>query len=536
MIKARSWTGLGIVLLLAAPALHAQPGGGTAVLSFAVQPRQPLPVLAVTESDLGLEQMLYMHLTQQALQNGRIVEQTSAQNPMALARRWSFTGRDSTEIRYVLRRDARWSDGRPITAADVVYTYGLLEHPSLAAGQKSIAALVERVRAEGDSAVTIRFRGRAPGNVHASDVGIVPRHVYGTADPATLPRHPAITAPAGRLVTSGPFRVTGWENGTITLTRNPAFRPTPRLERIVIRVQPDDGTRLVELQTGAVDFGRVRLGDLDALRRRVPGLQVYRQRNRAYDFIVYNPRAHPALADPEVRRALGQAIDTRRLLRALDLVGFASPAGGPYSPFFRELYDPAAQRPLAYDPARAARILDARGWAVGPDGIRRRGGQRLALTLLTHPESPRRRDAAVVVQAAWKAIGVDAQIQMMEQNALLPRLTAHQFDAAIFGWNTPTDPDLGPIFGPDQPFNFGSFDDAAARLEMERGRAATSEAAANRHWRSAASRIALLQPYTFLYYTDIVRAGSPRLRGVRVTDTHMYGNSWEWWVAGSARR
>src|SRR5690606_7648512 len=109
-----------------------------------------------------------------------------------------------------------------------------------------------------------------------------------------------------------------------------------------------------------------------------------------YDYIGYNPLAHPALADRDVRRALGLAIDVPGLLEALHLGEYAEPAGGPYAPIFRLLYDPQLHAPLPYDPDEAARILDEKGWVPGPDGIRVRNGQRLSFTLTTNSGNQRR--------------------------------------------------------------------------------------------------------------------------------------------------
>src|SRR5262249_4923754 len=86
-----------------------------------------------------------------------------------------------------------------------------------------------------------------------------------------------------------------------------------------------------------------------------------REARRYWEYIAYNPAANPAFADPQVRRALGMALDVPGIIRALGMEEFTTAAAGPYPPIFRDLYDPARMKPLAHDTAAAARILDQAG-------------------------------------------------------------------------------------------------------------------------------------------------------------------------------
>src|SRR5690606_3513493 len=254
------------------------------------------------------------------------------------------------------------------------------------------------------------------------------------------------------------------------------------------------------------------------------------------DYIGYNGERFEPFADPEIRRALGLAIDVPRIISSLQMDEFAVPAGGPYPPIFRDLYDPEGQAPLPYDPDEARRILESKGWRdTNGDGILDRDGRPFSFTLMTNSGNQRRADVSQIVQEQWRRIGVQANIQIREFNTMMENLTSGEYDAALSGWSVGLYPDLTTLWAPDSPFNHTRFSDPeVSRLIEEARRKPTYEEAAP-VWREAASRISEAQPYTWLYYLDQVDGVNQRLRGVE-TDTYgPYQNTWEWWIPEELR-
>jgi peptide/nickel transport system substrate-binding protein len=229
---------------------------------------------------------------------------------------------------------------------------------------------------------------------------VAPRHVYESTDPAQLRSHPAVNSPeGGALVVSGAYMIESWRRGErLVLVRNPQFQPQPYIERVVFLPITEETTRLVEFQTGAADvLYPVPFDKIELVRQSVPNVRFEARRRRFYDYIAYNPLTHPAFEDRDIRRALGLAIDKVGLIDALSLGEYAEPAGGPYSPIFKLLYDPEGHAPLPYDPVEAARILDEKGWMPGPDGVRAKDGRALRFTLATNAGNQRRADIGQLV-------------------------------------------------------------------------------------------------------------------------------------------
>lgn len=514
--------------------------GGTAVLAEMVDMDKPMPIVIEGAMDGALQDMMYMSLLQGAWEDGRVVYRTAEQSPMAIAKRYGYVGPDSSALRFHLRSDLRWSDGQPITAEDVVWTYRMLADPEVASPRQDFTEHLDSVVARNDSTVVFFFDRRYPEMLFHATHAIAPEHVYEGTPGSELRTHPALVNPAnGNLVVSGPFQIGEWEKGQrIVLVPNPHFPVRPNLDRIVIRVIPEETTRMVELQTGGVDMMRpIAYDKIPTLRAQIPNPRFEQEEQRSYDYIAYNPKTVDAFADPEIRRALGLAIDIPGILRSLRMEEFTTPAAGPYSPIFKELYDPARMRPLGYDPERARQILDSKGWRdTDGDGIRDRNGKPLRFTLLTNAGNQRRADVSQIVQQQWKQIGVDARLQQLETNTFFDQVYGKEYEAALGGWQVATSADLTGIWGENAQYNIASYDDPRTFALFEQALAQPTGEQANRYWKASAERIVADQPYTWLYFYDTVSGVSDRLRGTHIDSYSAYQNAWEWWIPGDRQR
>lgn len=512
--------------------------GGTAVIAELTDLVRPMPLVWDSGLDSDLVDIMYMGLTRMVWRDGRPGYLLSDESPMAIAYRWQYADPDSTSLRYFMRSDLRWSDGRPITADDVVWTFSTMLDPRAASPRAQDINMIESVRAENDSVVVIQFKQRSPAMLFQAGLPIAPRHAYQDVPLERLMTHPAYANPT-RLVVSGPFRVGAWRpNERITLVPNPYFKVAPRLSAIVIRVIPEPTTRMTELETGNVDFIRpVSIDHVKGLRERMPNVQIHREEKRFWEFIGYNPQRVEAFADPQVRRALGMAIDVRGIIRDLQLDDFVLPAYGPYPPIFKDLFDPELDVPLEHDPEAARRILAARGWRdTDGDGVLDRDGKPFRFTLLTNTGNQRRADVTQMIQAQWREIGVAVELQRQDQGTVVERETTKDYEAVLNGWGVSLDADLSPFFAPDAHYNVVSYENPEVARLIEQAKAQPTLERAAPLWRAAAERIVRDQPYTWLYYYDQLSASGDRLRGMKVDTFGAFQNVWEWWIPADRQR
>jgi peptide/nickel transport system substrate-binding protein len=412
-----------------------------------------------------------------------------------------------------LVRDAKWHDGAPFTAADVTFTFEQLLDPAGGAVLRGEFKDVREVVAADAATVTVRLDRDRPELLAAlSRVSILPAHVFGKEAVAT---HPAASAPVG----TGPFRFAAWQRGVrIELERNPAYRgAAPHLDRIVYRVAAERRAALDLFRRGVVDVvprvGGARLGaDLLAAGRRVA------YPLESFVGVVYNT-ARPLFADAATRRAIGLLLD-RDAIRCSVLRCLAEAVLDPWPRAARVGGDGGAAK--AFDPPAARRLLDAAGWRDGDgDGVRERGGERLAFKLLVPDTDRDARRWVTLFEADLEAAGVSAQVAAVGWGVYTDRLRAHRFDAAVVTASNARPFDPGALFRGDvagSGRNFGAFADdrVDAALDALAGAAQPDERAALRARLTAL--LAEAQPMTFAFRPGEAMLVRAAVRGVRIRD------------------
>ena len=504
--------------------------GGTVVVGVAARPTSVLPPFATSAFDGELGPLLYMGLNFAEWGDGQM--RYPKGHPLALARDWEIEG---PRLVYRLDTKRHWSDGRPVGARDVVFTYELLGE--LGEMPMSIAAArLDSVTARDDSTAVFHFGAPYPGMLYDTGVGILPEHVFGGLSPDEISAASRSTAQGeGSAVVSGPFTVGSWGPGDqVVLVPNERSGVQPRLDRLVFRVIPDPAARLTGFRAGELDLVQVE-SYREAGRLAAQGeAGLLRVRQRGYDYISWNPVAHPALANPVVRRALSLAIDREAILAALDMTDFAEKAYGPYGSIFGDLA-PSAPSGGDFDPARARQLLVEEGWVVVEgESIRQRDGSELALELRVPAEHERRLDAAQLIQAQLAEVGVGIEIVAQEFNSLFARARARDYEAVFLGWQVGLDPDISFFWAdPESPVNVAGYDNDEARTHFEAALAATTAEEAAPHWREAASVVASDYPYAFLWFFDFVWLKAGRLENVRMDPVGFLRNPHEWTVSAT---
>ena len=429
-----------------------------------------------------------------------------------LATAWEFA-QDGMSLTFHLRPSARWSDGQPVTAEDVRFTWQASIHPDVAWLSADTKRFIRDVEIVDDQTVRVQFTRVYPWQLmDANEVVILPRHVWSAVPfrdwrTSGLDRHP---------VGSGPFQVTDWRAGdAIEMVARADLEPErrPGLDRVVFRFAPDAAAGLEQFLAGQFDVWD-RLEPRDVERTERAGAVLHRFPDTAYTFIAWNC-TRPQFADARVRQALTIGIDRNRIVRDI-LRSAGEVAAGPLPPDSWARHPDL--RPHEFAPDTARRLLREAGWIDhDADGWVDRGGRALRFELQINAESPIRQDIAVLVQDDLRRIGIDARPVTLEWNAFQARHREGNFDAFIMSWRTPTRVDLATTFHSrsiGEGHNYGGWrDEEFDRLSDEADAAPTLDAA-----RPALLRAQEIlheeQPYTWLFRPERVVATQPRLTGV----------------------
>lgn len=417
-----------------------------------------------------------------------------------LAENWRASGLTFT---FTLRSGVSWHDGRAFQAEDVAFTFSAVQ----ALGERSPLApaltTVESFSAPDEKTFVVNLKKKNCAALY--NLGLIP----------LIPRPEGEDNPVG----TGPFLFEGrTEDGGIRLRRNQHYyRGAPRLEEWLYRPAADENALLAGLRAGKIDVARLREGEREMEREAEIKIYRYPRVGADYYFIAYN-NEHPILSDRRARLALAHALDRHRILdEALGGAGELLPLGLP--PGHWAL--PENLSPPDFDPEKARQLLTQAGWQdKDGDGIREKEGQPLNLLILANAENPIRRKVAFLVRGYYQAVGVGAEVGILDWTAFLENLFIHRFDLAVFSWPLELSPDQMALWHsaeiqPGRGFNFVSYDSLRADILLEAGRsvAGCDAQICKEIYRKLYQQIAKDLPYDFLFATDEFLAVSHRIAG-----------------------
>jgi peptide/nickel transport system substrate-binding protein len=443
---------------------------------------------------------------------------------------------DHKALTFHLREEAVWSDGVPVTADDVRWTWQAQINPDVAWGSAFMKDHIQEVEVVDPH--TVRFHFDHPYAKQILDVNegvILPKHAW-----EKLPFskwHDSADWFVQNLVVDGPFKVAAWQpQQDVVLVRNERYwrKGHPYLDKVVIRNIPDVASQMTQLFSGDIDFmPQVQTADMGRIQAD-PRLDLIRYWFRLSVGVIWNLR-DPRFADADVRRALTLAIDRQTIVDTVYPAGTGRVA---VSPVVQSVWAfDKTLKPLPYDPAEARRILESKGWKDSDgDGILDKGGKPFSFVLLSNAGNQQRIDAAVMIQDQLRKVGIRVEPRVVEFNSMIGQGTEGKFDAMVFGFQMDTSLDMTAQFGSQstQEGNFGAYNSP----EFDR---LTVEAMSKPDIRDAKpvlDRIQRLiyrdQPMTLLWESQRMSAVNRRLHDVKPTVLFSLFNLEDWWV-GPAR-
>ena len=426
-----------------------------------------------------------------------------------LARSW--TRRDSVTLAFDLDPRATWHDGVPVTATDVVFTFGRARNPAVSLGLAALLRRIASVTAEGDHRVVFHYTEPYAEQLYDAvfHVAPLPAHLLASIPAGSLEKTSFVQAPVG----SGPYRwvrrVPGELNmllaGEADATEN---IPPPRTN--IDRVRADKDLRIIPVPSPTLGFL--------LFNQRDP-----RDRNRP----------HPILGDRDVRRAIGLALDRRQIVRAV----LGSAGEVPYGPASSILWiRHGAPAPAAMNLREARRLLDGRGWTDHDgDGVRDRAGQPLALSLIVPTTSAIRLDMAQIVQEQLRALGVRLEISQTDRAVYTERRTAGAFDIDFASTSQDPSPSgLTQGWSCQGRTNFARYCDPVVDSLIDAAILTTE--GAGPAWHGVLRRIEDDSPAVFMYVLSYMYAVNRRFTNVRIRPESAWLGLREWTVGPQGAR
>lgn len=295
--------------------------------------------------------------------------------------------------------------------------------------------------------------------------------------------HPAALAPdvfnQGYINTphpewgAGPYTVERFDQqaGTISFTRNPNWWGSPGKLDTRTYLTMEASASINAFRNGEIDATGVSTHDRLVQVQDMPGIEIRRSTTAAIFLFTLNSQS-PVLSDPQVRKAVFQAIDRVQLGEiAFQGLGYREDPPGSFNALpFQEHYEDNFSKLVTFDPAAAGTALDAAGWVSGPDGIRARDGQPLRFTYVQTGDSPTSRAIASAVAAMLRETGIDLQVRQVPSSDFSRIINNREFDmfANGFQWSDPFGPAyICQLFCSTSSLNRSGTNDPALDAEVQ---------------------------------------------------------------------
>ncbi len=398
-------------------------------------------------------------------------------NAPGLADYWEI-GADGITYTFYINADAAWTDGTPLTAEDVVFSFdATLAEGSLSPRRSSVDLVTDSYRAVDDK--TFEIVSKEPNAVFLENsvglVGIVPKHLW-----ENVPFNEAWGTDGGstgadpsRVIGSGPFlfqeRV---ESSFVTLVRNDNYwDPTsiPVIDSFTFQVTPESSANVQALQTGQVDLAGIPFAQATQIKEANPQLSVVDYPTAAFNYYtcrVDDMERSPFFTEVPVRQAMMYALD-RDLIASSVYQGYAERADGT-QPTLSPAYAPERITTVyTYDPDMANQLLDDAGWVAGDDGVRAKDGVRFSFEMLFSEGAAVYEQQVPAMQQYWKDVGIEMLPAAVPFQTLSDAADAGDIQMCLWGFSWGFDGGQGDMFRTDavRPAGFNTMHYSNARYD-----------------------------------------------------------------------
>lgn len=468
-----------------------------------------------------------------------------------LAEKWQWNS-DSTSIEIFLREDSKWSDGKVISAYDVVYSFDIYSDPLV---QSRFYGMfknfyhfddgrvdLERTFAVIDSFhLIINFLPNKVISLFDLAFPIIPKHIYDKIN-----RNEIKTAEINfNPVSSGPYKLKKWErNQFIILEANKDCYLYDKeiINQIIFKVVPDYNSIVTQLKKGEVDLSEDLQPSDAKLLSTNPNLNVVSVKGRQFDYVGWSNidgkyfskknkiKPHRFFGDKKVRQALSYAINRKEIVDQF-LLGYGSLCNSPISEIFVSEFD-SSLTGFEYNPDKAKQLLKESGWIdKNQNGILEKDNVEFSFTLNIPSGNPLRDFSSTVIKNNLKQVGIDVKVEKLEFGVLMDGVLNRKLDSWILSWFIPLPIDLKSYWYSDlkqAQMNFASYQSEEAdkiMLEFEKKHSKEEYIELMKKFQQIISDD---QPVTFLYWFDNIVCYNKRIKNITINPFGPVQRIWEW--------
>lgn len=432
---------------------------------------------------------------------------------------------DNQTFTIKINKDAKWTDGTPVTAHDALFTFNLIVNPKVETTVGSYLAMLDGLEPNGklkegvtslSSAKvvddkTLEFKTKAPvdPNMLKEQMGtklmILPKHILEKVDPAALSQDPFMQKPT---VTNGAFKFVQYQKDQyVELAANPDYyRGKPELEKIFIKVMPS-ANMVAQLQTGEVHMnvgggiGKIPPQDYDTVKA-MEHVVAKDEPTIGFQTMMFNMEK----VDPKVRQALAYAIDRQQIVDKL-LKGYGEVIDGPYSSVSPYL-DKNLQK-YTFDTEKAKQLLQEAGWDFNRE-----------IQFMVPTGNKVREQSADIITQNFIAAGLKVKVSKFDFPTVMAKAKAGDYEVMLMGLTLTLDPDVSSLYGKGGTYNFMKYENPKSEELLNKGKSEPNSDVRKgiynelqKLWNEDVPLITLYSDNDFVGISKKVSYGEPRVFG-----------------------
>ena len=454
-----------------------------------------------------------------------------------LAESWEISNNQKT-ISFKLKKGLQWADSKPLTSADVLFTWKLITNPNTRTPYASDYQLVKKASTPDPLTFKVTYESSyAPALDTWASLHILPKHILKDED---INNTFFSRKPTG----SSYYKLYEWISGQqVTLKANDkSVSGTPLIKKLISRIIPDTSSQFLELTADNIDVMNINPIQYQRVFPARKDLQqkiaLYKELGNGYTYLGFNLKKAP-FNDIRVRQALNYAIDKDEVIKGV-LLGLGEAISSPYKPGTR--WNNPNLSPYPYSPSKALELLADAGYIKDKNGSLTKDGKPLKFEIITN-QNKQREMTAILIQRRLQEIGVKVSIRVIEWASFVNRfIKTGDFDVVVLGWGLSLDPDQYNIWhssqqGPGQ-FNFLGYSNKTVDQLLELGRKELNPHKREKIYREFSKHLLEDSPIVYLYAGYGLSAVHKRVKGIKkpAPPAGIYHNNYDWFIPKPLRR
>jgi peptide/nickel transport system substrate-binding protein len=489
----------------AAPA-KAKVDGGEVITAYLSDPQGFIRLWATTTTSSEVTELVFSYLYK-VNENQDIVPDLATGLPV-------FSD-DKLTMTVKIRKDAKFTDGTPLTAEDVVFTYNVALNPDYTGPRKGTFSELSKVEKTDDETIVFTFKTPFAGYIDIFPYNILPKHLLKDVPVKELDKSEFYKKPVG----SGPYKLVEWKTGQyLTFTRNDSYYAgKPAIEKITAKIVPDANAMMAQLQTGEINVIGVPADQLSVIEQYAKTSGKLKLQKgivtTSYSYVGWN-LTNPLFTDKKVRQALTMSIDRQGIIDGV-AEGQGKIMHGQTVPSYWTYTDNLPK--FTYDVEKAKKTFEEAGWKdTNGDGVLDKDGKKFEFEMQVNQGNKIREKAVTVIQQQLKKVGITVNIRVVEGSAFTKNFQDKKFESIYYAWNITGDPNPKGLWHSaeiEHGLNTVSYVNPEVDKLIDEDLKSFDKNKRKELLGKVDALIAEDQPYTFLYTPTIVMAYPNNLEG-----------------------